>query len=120
MPFGVSGGSFRYRIVHDFMADADKNRLALSVADRHCEFEEALTGNRRKYPTREFRLFAKAVRPIRREDTERPDDDTPQRCSERSRARRLSSGRTKAGAGRSSGRGRPTKMPPFRRIRSPL
>lgn len=44
------------------MGDAEKNRLALSVADRRCEFEEALTGNRRKYPTREFRLFAEAVR----------------------------------------------------------
>jgi hypothetical protein len=44
------------------MGDAGKDRLALSVADRHCEFEEALAGNRTKYPTREFRLFAEAVR----------------------------------------------------------
>jgi len=44
------------------MRDAEKNRLALSVADRHSEFEEALAGNRGKYPTREFQLFAEAVR----------------------------------------------------------
>jgi hypothetical protein len=44
------------------MSDKEKDRLASSVADRHCEFEEALSGNRRKYPTREFRLFAEAVR----------------------------------------------------------
>jgi len=44
------------------MRDAEKDRLASSVADRHSEFEAALVGNRRKYPTREFRLFAEAVR----------------------------------------------------------
>ena len=44
------------------MRDAEKDRLALSVVDRHSEFEEALAGNRREYPTREFRLFAEAVR----------------------------------------------------------
>jgi hypothetical protein len=33
-----------------------------AVADRHAAFEEALAGNRRKYPTRELRLFAEAVR----------------------------------------------------------
>jgi len=44
------------------MRDAEKDRLALSVADRHSEFEEALAGNRRKYPTREFQSFAEAVR----------------------------------------------------------
>ena len=44
------------------MRDAEKDRLALSVADRHSEFEEALAGNRRKYPTPEFHLFAEAVR----------------------------------------------------------
>jgi hypothetical protein len=40
----------------------EKDRLALTVADRHSEFEEALTGNQRKYSIREFRLFAEAVR----------------------------------------------------------
>src|SRR5260370_12539172 len=44
------------------MGDAEKERLALSVTDRHSEFEEALAGNRRKYPSREFRLFAEGVR----------------------------------------------------------
>jgi hypothetical protein len=44
------------------MGDKEKDRLASSVVDRHCEFEEALAGNRRKYPIREFRLFAQAVR----------------------------------------------------------
>jgi hypothetical protein len=36
------------------MRDAEK--------DRRSEFEEALVGNRRKYPTRQFQLFAEAVR----------------------------------------------------------
>jgi hypothetical protein len=44
------------------MRDMEKDRLALTVADRHSEFEEALAGNRRKYPIREFRLFAEAIR----------------------------------------------------------
>lgn len=44
------------------MRDAEKDRLALYVADRRSEFEEALARNRRTYPTREFRLFAEAVR----------------------------------------------------------
>src|SRR5438067_2438345 len=44
------------------MGDAEKDRLALSVVDRHSEFEKALAGNRRKYPAHEFRLFAEAVR----------------------------------------------------------
>jgi hypothetical protein len=43
------------------MRDAEKDRLALSVADRHFEFEDALAGNRRKYPMHEFQLFAEAV-----------------------------------------------------------
>ena len=58
----MAEGSYRCRIFHNSMGDAEKNRLALSVADRHCEFEEALAANRRKYPTREFLLFAEAVR----------------------------------------------------------
>lgn len=44
------------------MGDTEKDRLASSVADRHSEFEQALAGDRRKYPTREFRLFAEAAR----------------------------------------------------------
>jgi hypothetical protein len=46
--------------------DAEKDRLGLSVADRHAAFEEALAGNRRKYPAREFGLFAEAVRRMSR------------------------------------------------------
>jgi hypothetical protein len=42
--------------------DTEKDRLASAVADRRFELEEALAGSRRKYPTREFRLFAGAVR----------------------------------------------------------
>jgi hypothetical protein len=44
------------------MRDAEKDRLALSVGNRRADFEGALAGNRRKYPIREFRLFAEAVR----------------------------------------------------------
>jgi hypothetical protein len=44
------------------MSDAEKDRLAMSVTDRHCEFEEALARNRRAYPIREFGLFAEAIR----------------------------------------------------------
>lgn len=53
---------FPHRIVRDGMGDAEKDRLALSVTDRHGEFEEALAGNRRKYPIREFQLFGEAIR----------------------------------------------------------
>jgi hypothetical protein len=42
--------------------DAEKDRLALCVADRHADFEGALAGNQRKYPIREFREFVEAVR----------------------------------------------------------
>lgn len=44
------------------MSDAGNDRLASSVTDPHCEFEQALAGNRRKYPIHEFRLFARATR----------------------------------------------------------
>jgi hypothetical protein len=44
------------------MRDSERDRLALSVADRHAAFEAALAANRRKYPIPEFRLFAEAVR----------------------------------------------------------
>jgi hypothetical protein len=44
------------------MRDSEKDRVALSVADRHADFEAALAANRRKYPIPEFRLFAEAVR----------------------------------------------------------
>ena len=44
------------------MPEGEKDRLASFVADRHYEFEAALARNRRRYPTREFRLFVEAVR----------------------------------------------------------
>ena len=44
------------------MTDVEKDGLASSVADRHCEFEQALAEHRRKYPFHEFQLFATATR----------------------------------------------------------
>jgi hypothetical protein len=44
------------------MRDEEKDRLAAAVVDRHCDFEQALAGSRRKYPAREFQSFAAAVR----------------------------------------------------------
>ena len=44
------------------MRGAEKDRLAESVVDRYSSFEQALAGNRRKYPTREFQLFAEGLR----------------------------------------------------------
>ncbi len=40
----------------------EKDRLAALVVDQHCAFEQALAGSRKRYPTREFRSFAMAVR----------------------------------------------------------
>jgi hypothetical protein len=39
-----------------------KDRLALSAANRHADFEAAPAANRRNYPIPESRLFAEAVR----------------------------------------------------------
>ncbi len=44
------------------MSGTQKDRLAALVVDQHCAFEQALAGSRRRYPTREFRSFATAVR----------------------------------------------------------
>ncbi len=44
------------------MDNSEKNRLAKSVVDRWCSFQEALGGTKRKYPTQEFLSFAKAAR----------------------------------------------------------
>jgi hypothetical protein len=44
------------------MSDTEKDRLAALVVDHRCAFEEALAGNRKRYPTREFRSFATAIR----------------------------------------------------------
>ena len=40
------------------MSGKEKGRLAAAVVDQHCAFEEALAGNRKRYPRREFRSFA--------------------------------------------------------------
>jgi hypothetical protein len=44
------------------MSGTEKDRLAASVVDQHCAFEQALAGNRKRYPTREFRSFATVIR----------------------------------------------------------
>ena len=43
------------------MDNAEKNRVAKTVADRWCSFHEALGGTKQKYPTREFLSFAEAA-----------------------------------------------------------
>jgi hypothetical protein len=40
----------------------EKNRLAKTVVDRWCCFQEALCETKRKYPTQEFLSFAQAAR----------------------------------------------------------
>jgi hypothetical protein len=42
--------------------NSDKDRLASTVVDRWCSFQDALTRSRRKYPLQEFLSFADAVR----------------------------------------------------------
>ena len=44
------------------MHDAQKDRLAALVVEQHHGFEQALAETRRRYPVREFHLFAEAVR----------------------------------------------------------
>lgn len=44
------------------MRGSDKDRWAASVARFQIDLDLALAGSRRKYPTREFQLFAEAVR----------------------------------------------------------
>jgi hypothetical protein len=44
------------------MLGTEKDRLAALVVDQHCAFEQALAGNRKRYPTRKFRSFATAIR----------------------------------------------------------
>jgi len=46
----------------DEMSSSGKDRLAALVIDRHCAFEEALAGSRKRYPRREFRSFAGVLR----------------------------------------------------------
>lgn len=96
--------------------DSEKDRLALSVADRHADFEAALAANRRKYPIPEFRLFAEAVRNYVEKVAKRRYG-SPGRSRSRQRTYRRAHGRTKTGAGRSALRGRQTGMPRFPRLR---
>jgi hypothetical protein len=49
------------------MSDTEKDRLAALVVDQHFEFERALAGSRKGYPTREFRSFATVVEYLRSE-----------------------------------------------------
>lgn len=44
------------------MCDSEKDRLAALVANQRSDFEQALAGSRRRYPTSEFQAFAEAVR----------------------------------------------------------
>jgi hypothetical protein len=44
------------------MGNSEKDSLATAVATQWLDFQEALSDNRRKYPTREFHEFAQAVR----------------------------------------------------------
>jgi hypothetical protein len=44
------------------MPGSEKDRLAARVIDRHCVFQQALAGTRKRYPTREFESFAAVMR----------------------------------------------------------
>jgi hypothetical protein len=44
------------------MSGSEKDRLAALVIDQHCALQQALAGNRKGYPTREFRSFAAVMR----------------------------------------------------------
>ena len=44
------------------MDNSEKDRLATTVVDLWCSFQETLAGTKRKYPTREFFSFADATR----------------------------------------------------------
>jgi hypothetical protein len=57
---GLPGAAVQLFIVGVW--DSEKDRLALSVADRHADFKAAPAANRRKYAIPKFRLFAEAVR----------------------------------------------------------
>jgi hypothetical protein len=110
------------RAVESFMTgmrDTEKDRLTLSVVYRHSEFQETLGGNPRKYPTREFCLFAEAVRRYA-EKTGSGEMMRRRHWRGRPRARRPSTDRTQAGTRRTARRGRKTGMSPFSRLRSAL
>ena len=44
------------------MGGSEKDRLAALAVDQLCVFEQALAGNRKRYPTREFESFAVLMR----------------------------------------------------------
>jgi hypothetical protein len=44
------------------MGNSEKDRLATAVAKQWLDFQAALSGNRRKYPTLEFQAFAQTAR----------------------------------------------------------
>ena len=59
------------------MSGSEKDRLAALVIDRHCVFQQALAGSRKRYPTREFEPFAAVMRQsadATREDERVPDE----------------------------------------------
>jgi len=53
------------------MPGSEKDRLAALVIDQHGVFQEALAGNRKRYPTPEFESFAAVMR----EYVDAPRDD---------------------------------------------
>ena len=56
------GATVRLRLDFGGKTGSGKDRLAALVVDQHGAFEEALAGSRQRYPTREFRSFAAAIR----------------------------------------------------------
>jgi hypothetical protein len=52
----------RQRRKKDRMDNSEKDRLATTVVDLWCSFQETLAGTKRMYPMREFLSFADATR----------------------------------------------------------
>lgn len=44
------------------MSSSGRDRLAALAIDQHCAFQQALAESRKRYPMREFRSFATAIR----------------------------------------------------------
>ena len=59
------------------MAISEKDRLAAEVAERYSVFEEALFGDKRRYPLQEFKTFGEAAK-LRREDLLRTIGSLPE------------------------------------------
>ena len=64
------------------MPGSGKDRLAALVVDQHGAFEEALAGSRQRYPTREFRSFARGDTTVCRRHS-RGRNATPRCCQGR-------------------------------------